>query len=175
MSVLGGCCGCYTATCERSQWAVLRSNSPCFDVGPVVAESRWRSPTGSLPRLVRHFFRVISTWIGLHICTMRQRIHASRWTSRLSSCVLGRVVEATTSGPRFELVAVGDDGTGDPFCFMRSAPGIYYWSVLAPRQPCSHQVCLSSRTPGQEEVFPAHLRGVAAAVLGLLPPSGGRS
>src|SRR5215475_6313367 len=27
-----------------------------------------------------------------------------------------------------DLVAFGDDGTGNPFCFMRSAPGIYFWS-----------------------------------------------
>jgi SMI1-KNR4 cell-wall len=27
-----------------------------------------------------------------------------------------------------DLVAFGDDGTGNPFCFRRSALGIYFWS-----------------------------------------------
>jgi hypothetical protein len=29
-----------------------------------------------------------------------------------------------------DLVAFGDEGTGNPFCFMRSAPGIYFWSHI---------------------------------------------
>src|SRR6266700_2211679 len=29
-----------------------------------------------------------------------------------------------------DLVAFGDGGTGNPFCLMRSAPGIYFWSHI---------------------------------------------
>ncbi len=58
---------------------------------------------------------------------------------------------------RSDLVAFGDDGTGDPFCIARNGGGaVCYWSPIDDTATCLPNTITEFWTRWQSDTFPAH-------------------